>query len=223
VTGGRSCSAISEFDKCFAQALQGSGAYYLLGYYLEKDAKPGWRRLRAKVSGKGLQIRSRSGFYVSPQTSQSAELRHQELVDALASVVQYAGVQLTARRLSAETSSSSQSQSAAEKRTASAQTSRADFELGISGDSITILRDKGNEIEIQLTKLAFDSKGKCVSNFSNTLRTQLSPEMLQEVLRAGLVIPQGIDLPVGDYEIKFAVRDNPTGKIGTVSIPLQLK
>src|SRR5215471_8861690 len=223
VTGGRSCGAISEFDKCFAQALQDSGAYYLLGYYLEKDAKPGWRKLHAKVSGKGLQIRSRSGFYVAPLTSQSADLRHQELVDALASVVQYAGVQLTVRRLSAETNSPSQSQSAAEKPTASAQTSRADFELGISGDSITILRDKGNAIEIQLTKLAFNSEGKCVSTFSNTLTTHLSPEMLQEVLRAGLVIPQGIDLPVGDYEIRFAVRDNPTGKIGTVSIPLQLK
>src|SRR5262249_56205584 len=113
--------AISEFDKCFAQALQDSGAYYLLGYYLEKDAKPGWRKLRAKVSGKGLQIRSRSGFYVSPQTSQSAELRHQELVDALASVVQYAGVQLTARRLSSQTNSSSHSQSPPQQRPPSAQ------------------------------------------------------------------------------------------------------
>lgn len=222
VTGGRICHTISEFDKCFAQALQDSGAYYLLGYYLDNDAKPGWRKLDVKVPGKGLRIRSRSGFYVAPQAPHPAEQRRQELVDALASVVQYTGVQLTVSRVSAITGSSTESQSARAQRTSSSQTGHADFELGISADSITIIRDKGNAIEVQLTKLAFDSSHKCVATFSDTLTTHLSPEMLQEVLRDGLVIPEGIDLPFGNYEIKFAVRDNPTGKIGTVSIPLQL-
>jgi VWFA-related protein len=86
-TGGRACVTISELEKCFAQAVDDSRAYYLLGYYLGDDTQPGWRRLKVKVvAGDGLHIRSRTGFYVGPKVPVTSEQSRQELVDALASV-----------------------------------------------------------------------------------------------------------------------------------------
>ena len=58
---------------------------------------------------------------------------------------------------------------------------------------------------------------------SQALATSLKREMLQKILQTGLGIPEKVELPPGKYEIKFAVRDNLTGFIGTVSLPLDLR
>ncbi len=64
-TGGRACVTISELARCFAEAVDDSRAYYLLGYYLGEDTQPGWRKLKVKVVGDGLHVRYRTGFYVT--------------------------------------------------------------------------------------------------------------------------------------------------------------
>jgi hypothetical protein len=98
-TGGRAYVTMDELEKCFAEAVDDSRAYYLLGYYLAGDTQPGWRKLKVKVAGDGLRVRYRSGFYVTPKIQDSAELRRKELVDALTLPVQNSGFRLTARLL----------------------------------------------------------------------------------------------------------------------------
>lgn len=219
-TGGRACITISELEKCFAQAVDDSRAYYLLGYYLGDDTQPGWRKLKVKVAGDGLHVRCRTGFYVAPTASDTPELRRQELVDALASVVQYTGLRLTARLTPEHSTALS---AGAPSTAAMAQTRPVAFLLGVTGDSITVDREKGNAVDLQITALAFDNKHKSVASSSQALATSLKPEMLQKILQTGMGIPEKLDLPPGKYEIKFAVRDNLSGRIGTVSLPLGLK
>ncbi len=95
--------------------------------------------------------------------------------------------------------------------------------LGVMGDSVTIDREKGNAVDIQITTLAFDSNHKSVRTSSQVLATSFKPEMLQKILQTGIGIPEKVELTPGTYEIKFAVRDNLTGAIGTISLPLHLK
>jgi len=217
-TGGRVCVTISELEKCFAHAVDDSRAYYLLGYYLGDDTQPGWRKLKIKVAGDGLHVRCRTGFYVAPRVPVTSEQSRQELVDALASVVQYTGVRLTARLAPEQ----DLSDSGARTTTGRAQTRPVAFLIGVMGDSLTIDRDKGNAIDLQIAALAFDSRRKSVASSSQALATSFKPEMLQKILQSGLGIPEKLDLPPGQYEIKFAVRDNLSGLIGTVSVPLDL-
>jgi VWFA-related protein len=218
-TGGRACITISEIEKCFAQAVDDSRAYYLLGYYLGDDTEPGWRKLKVKVAGAGLHVRCRSGFYVAPRTSDTPEQRRQELVDALASVVQYTGVRLTARSTPEESTSWSGAAHSAD----SAQARPVSFLLGVTGNSITVDREKGNAIDLQIATLAFDDKRKSVASSWQAVATALKAETLQKILQSGMGIPETLTLAPGKYEIKFAVRDNLSGLIGTVSLPLDLK
>ena len=219
-TGGRACMTISELEKCFAQAVDDSRAYYLLGYYLGDDTQPGWRKLKVRVTD-GLQIRYRSGFYVAPRTSDTSELRRQELVDALASVVPYTGLRLTARLIPDDSTTSSHD--GAHATAGTAETRPVQFLLGVTGDSITVDREKGNAIDLQIAAVAFDDKRKSAASSSQAVATNLKPEMLQKMIETGLGISETIDLPLGKFEIKFAVRDNLSGLIGTVSLPLDLK
>ena len=215
-TGGRACITVEELDKCFAEAVDDSRAYYLLGYYLGSDTQPGWRKLKVKVAGDGLHTRYRSGFYVASRVEDSTELRRKEFVEALASPVQYTGLRLNVRLIQASSSDPAAHSSAGQKKT-------AEFMLGVMGDSLTIDRERGNAIDLEVIALAFDSSRKSVGNTAQAIATDLKPEALQTTLQTGLGIPVKLDLAAGKYEVKFAVRDNLSGRLATVSMPVDLK
>ena len=214
-TGGRACVTVSELEKCFAQAVDDSRDYYLLGYYLGNDTHPGWRKLKVKVARDGVRLGYRMEFYVPPAIPDTPELRRKETVEALASRVLYTGLRLTARLLPPSTDPPPPA--------ATESTRHAEFMLGIMGDSITVDRENGNAINFDVTVLAFDSNRKSIASMSQTIATKFNPERLQKVLQTGLGIPEKVELPPGQYEIKFAVRDNLSGLLGTVSVPLELK
>ncbi len=219
VTGGRACVTIDELEKCFAEAVDDSRTYYLVGYYLGADTQPGWRKIKVKVAGDGLRVRYRSGFYLAPKIQDSADLRRKQLVDALASPVQYSGLRLTARLLP----SSNDPPTTSAATSGNAKKESAEFMLGVMGNSIIIDRDKGNAIDLEVIALAFDHNRKSVATSSQAVVTGLKPEMMQKALQTGLGIPEKLDLAPGKYEVKFAVRDNFSGLVGTVSVPIELK
>jgi VWFA-related protein len=218
-TGGRACVTIDELEKCFAEVVDDSRAYYLLGYYLAGDTQPGWRKLKVKVTGDGLHVRYREGFYVTPKIQDSAELRRKQLIEALASPIQYTGLRLTARLLPSSSDPASTPQSA----TSGSGKRHAEFMLGVMGNSLTIDREKGNAIDLEVIALAFDSNRKSVATASQAISTGLKPEMMQKTLQTGLGIPEKFDLAPGKYEVKFAVRDNSSGLLGTVSVPTEVR
>jgi hypothetical protein len=84
---------------------------------------------------------------------------------------------------------------AGEQATPSAvQTKLAKFMLGVMGDSVSIDREKGNAVDIQITTLAFDSNHKSVGTSSEVLATSFKPEMLQKILQTGIGIPEKVEL-----------------------------
>lgn len=215
-TGGRACITVEELDKCFAEAVDDSRAYYLLGYYLAGDTQPGWRKLKVKVAGDGLHTRYRSGFYVTQKMEDSADLRRKQFVEALAAPVQYTGLRLNVRRMQPSSGAPTSPSGTGQKKP-------AEFMLGVMGDSITVDRQRGNAIDLEIIALAFDSSLKSVGTTAQAVATELKPEALKKTLQTGLGIPLKLDLAPGKYEVKFAVRDNLSGLLGTVSMPVDLK
>jgi VWFA-related protein len=67
-TGGLAFVNTNDFAKALRQALDDSATYYMLTYYLsEATAKPGWHSLKVGLrESKGIHLRARSGFMVSP-------------------------------------------------------------------------------------------------------------------------------------------------------------
>jgi VWFA-related protein len=212
-TGGRACVSSGDLERCFAEAVDDSRDYYLLGYYLGEDTQPGWRKLKVKVAQSGLRIRYREGFYVTPKVRDTPELRRQQLVDALASPVEYTGLRLTARLLPPGNDSGPPPD----------QKKPARFMLGVMGSSLTINRDNGNAVDLHVTTLVFDSNRKSIASMSQAIATKLAAQTVEKTLQSGLGIPEKVELPPGKYEVKFAVRDNLSGLLGTISVPLDLK
>jgi hypothetical protein len=210
-TGGLPCVGIGiDIEKCFVHAVADSSSYYLLGYYLpSNDMKPGWRKLKVKVEGvHGSDVRARSGFYVSGAAEETAAIRHRKLAEALSSPVEYTGVRFNVREVPAE------------GKTATAGKSWHAFEVGVLGNSITVDELKGNAVELSVVAVAVGSDGKDHGHLDHQMSAKLQPEMVAKFRKTGLSTVQPLELAPGKYDVRFAVRDNLNGEIGTVGYPL---
>jgi hypothetical protein len=74
-----------------------SAQYYMLGYYLDRTkTKAGWRKLAVKVKREHIEVRARSGFFVTNATVDPESSRNGDLSSALQSPLDYTSLALTA-------------------------------------------------------------------------------------------------------------------------------
>jgi hypothetical protein len=86
-------------------------------------------------------------------------------------------------------------------------------------------RDAG--LKAYLRKIAYTprqvSRPAPLASMPQAITTKLDAQRARKILQTGLGIPEKVELPPGKYEVKFAVRDNLSGLLGTISIPLERK
>jgi len=212
-TGGASCLNTNDIEDCFGHALKDSREYYLLGYYLPSgEQKPGWRKLKVKVNVEGVHVRARQGFYVSGPTEDTVEARQRQLVDALRSPVEFTGVRINVRE---EPVSGDVKHSAGK--------SARDFLVGVIGSSMTVDTQNGNAVDLTVVSIAIGANGRNAGQTERHVSTKLTPQALEQIRRTGLGVKQSLELAPGKYDVRFAVRDNLNGEIGTVEYPLEVK
>jgi VWFA-related protein len=214
-TGGSACLDSNSLEKCYAKAVDDSSAYYLLGYYLSPDQlNPGWRKLRVKVANANVHVRSREGFYVGAAVPDTLENRKRQLLEALSSPLESTGMRINARQLSA----------IPENKPGEAARTKVEFMVAIRGKSMTIDRQNENAINVGVLSVALDKDGKIIATESRTVTEKLQPhEKLLLVLEGIFGIRQQLPLPAGTYTVRFAVLDNLSGQLGTVSVPVEVK
>jgi VWFA-related protein len=213
-TGGIPCVNTNDLEKCFAQALDDSRAYYLLGYYLPADdQKPGWRKLRIEVDAPGAHVRARKGFYVSAPSVDTPETREKEIANAVRSPVEFTGVRINVREEPVNANS----------KPAVAAKSFREFTVGVLGDSLTVDVQNGNAVDLTLLAVAYDAGSKSAAQSELHVASKLTPERLEKLRKSALGVKQSLELGPGKYTVRFAVRDNLNGEIGSVEYPLEVK
>jgi VWFA-related protein len=213
-TGGVPCVNTNDLERCFAQAVDDSRSYYLLGYYLPADdQQPGWRKLKVKVEASGAHVRAREGFYVAAPTEDTPQSRQQQLVEALRSPVEFTGVRMNVREVAP----------GVEKQPAEAGKTRRQFAVGMPAKSVTVDEHNGNTVDVSVIAVASDAKGKNLGQGENHVAGKLKAETAERIKRSGMAVEVGVELAPGNYEMHFAVRDNISGEVGSVVFPLEVK
>jgi hypothetical protein len=134
-------------------------------------------------------------------------------VNALQSPVELTGVRLNVREVPAGPGVKS----------AAAGTSHHEFAINVLGDSITVDERNSNAVDLSVFAVAFAPDGREHGRIDHQMTSKVQPELLQKFRKTGLSTRQSLDLASGKYDLKFAVRDNLTGEIGTVEYPLEVK
>jgi hypothetical protein len=99
----------------------------------------------------------------------------------------------------------------------------AEFLLAVIGNSLTIDRQANNAINLEVAAVAFDTNHRNAGAISQSIVTNLKPDLMTKVLASSLGVEQQMDLVPGHYQVKFAVRDNLSGDLGTLSLPIEIK
>jgi len=206
-TGGEAFYNTNDIVLSLDRATRDSGSYYLLGYYRSaKDAAPGWRELKVSVRNKGVRVRARSGFFVSQSNGPAPPL--DDLQMALTAPLEFTGIPLAFRWTEAPG-------------TTSREGKENTFELAILPASKLLAGPNDNQVDLQFVGIATDADGKLKAQFSQPIESTLSAADIKLIQEKGFIYKGQFRLPPGEYTIRVVVRDNRSGKIGSLIVALR--
>jgi len=207
-TGGHARYYTNDVEGAMAEAAHESGAYYMVGYYLPSDAKPGWRKLKVRVDGSGFTVRARDGFFAGD--TPEAGNQKQIMRTAINSPIDYTGLRFAARIQ--ETTAGAQ-----------ADLKNVPLKLVIPFESVKVDEHSGDAIDVSFAYMAVDKQGVIRKAQSGEVKTQLSREQVAEMKKRGMLLNAALELKPADYTLRIVVRDNLTGKIGSIQLSLEAK
>jgi VWFA-related protein len=203
-TGGVPFYNNNNVQNGIRNAIEDSSAYYMLGYYRsDKKTDLQWKPVNVKVRGQGLQVRSRSGYYAGQTSGKTSTA---ELVNAMDSPWDYTGVPISIQWRGAPSADGQQKK-------------KVPFEIMVNAASIDLSR---HHLQLQYAAAVKALDGKTVTRWGETLEGDINPEQEKQIASSGITYRNALSLPAGKYLVRFVVRDDVTGHIGSVQAPLDL-
>jgi VWFA-related protein len=206
MTGGRAFYNTNDLVGSFQKVAADSSAYYVLAYYLDTtNDRPGWRSLKVKVRRSGTEVRARNGFLVTNATIDPDATRKTDLAYAVDSPFDSTGLPITLRWRGVY---------------GTGQLKKVEFALNLPGTSLAFGAPENNKQRVSLDFYAVATKeGKIADQVTQTVEGALSPESMAKI-KTSMNYQNDLKLPPGQYKLRVVVRDNLSGRIGSVSAPL---
>jgi VWFA-related protein len=207
-TGGKAFFDSNDFGAVFSQVEKDTSAYYVLGFTSTNGLRDGrFRHLRVQLNRPDVRLDYRSGYYAGRDFEHlNREDREQQLEDEMASelaqtdVVVYAG-------------------------SAFFRQDESHYYLSVSliipGSQIPFVLEKNKDsATIDIIGEVLESGKLRVGNLRDTLR--LTVESSQQVRRKNVQYNTGFVLAPGSYHLKFVVRENQAGRMGSFETDVQV-
>lgn len=206
-TGGKAFLGGGSLAESFRQATQDDNSYYMLGYYVSRDSKPGWNPITVTTTRKGARVRCRNGYLFSKDTSTASAQPDVQL--ALNSAFDFVGLPLSV------------TWSGRDPGKAPGQT-RAQFDLVMPANVISVDESDQNHIVVDIVAVARNLNGEVVGELHQRIENHLKADALEQIRNNGITYRSGFQLPPGEYHVRFVVRDSLVNHIGSVTAPIRV-
>ena len=207
-TGGKAFLDSNDFAPAFAQIQRDSSAYYVIGFHPSNPARDGrYRKLQVKVKRPGVKLEYRQGYYAPSDFQHSGkEDRERELDEQLASDLPATDVALYL----------------------DAFYFRLDegrfyvpVSLIVPGSQIPF--SKGGDRD----KATLDVLGEVIDEAKRPIghvreTVKLAVDAQQQVRQKNVQYSTSFNLPPGKYHLKFVVRENQSGHMGSFETDIVL-
>jgi VWFA-related protein len=200
-TGGRAFLDSNDFTKIFKGVQQDTSTYYLLGYHSTNSARDGhYRRIVVKSSVSGVKIDFRRGYYAPADFKHStSDDKERQLEEELASELPatdlplYLGVayfRMESNKFFVPIS------------------------LVVPGSQIPFVRSSDQDkATLDVIGMVLDNEHHPLNRFRDTVK--LAVNTSTEVQKKNVQYNTGMSLLSGKYHLKFVVRENQTGSMGS--------
>jgi VWFA-related protein len=200
-TGGKAFLDSNDFGLVFQRVQKDTSAYYVLGFYSTNKLQDGkYRRLQVRVKRPDVKLEFRQGYY-APRDFQHfrKEDREQQMADELASELPETDVPVYIGAAYFRLDSSRYF---------------IPVSLVIPGSQIPFTKDQNkDEASVDIIGVVKDEKGFPFGSVRDTVKLNLDAS--QQVRRKNVQYNTGFILPHGTYHMKFVVRENQTGRLGS--------
>jgi len=204
MTGGVAYYNTNDLTGAFGRAAQDSSSYYSLTYYMDRhNTKPGWRKLQVEVPRKDTEVRARAGYLVTDLAVNPERTHKADVEFALISPFESTGIPITSQW---------------QGLLADGTKRKIGFVLHVPATNLLDEADQ-NRIDVEFVAQATNN-GVPAGTVSQTLKGAIRPDTLAKLKADGVVYNNVLNLSPGDYQVRFVVRDNLNGKIGSVIVPL---
>jgi VWFA-related protein len=207
-TGGRAFLDSNDFSQVFKGVQQDTSTYYLLGYRSTNPARDGhYRRISVKLNIPGVKIEYRRGYYAPADFRHSTqEDRELQLEEELASELPVTDLPLYLS-------------------TAYFRVEPNKFfipiSLAVPGSEIPFVRSSDRDkATLDVIGMVLDSEKHPVTRIRDTVK--LAIDTSSEVRKKNVQYNTDLSLPPGKYHLKFVVRENQTGRMGSFETDLEI-
>jgi VWFA-related protein len=207
-TGGRAFLDSNDFGKVFKGVQQDTSTYYLLGYHSSNLARDGkYRRIVVKVNSAGTKIDYRRGYYAP------ADFQHSTKDDKEVQLEQELASELPTTDLPLYLS-------AAYFRL-EANKYYLPISLVVPGSQIPFTRNSDRDkATLDVIGIVTDGERHPVTRIRDTVK--LAVNTSAEVQKKNVQYDTGVSLPPGKFHVKFVVRENQTGRMGSFETDLDV-
>ena len=207
-TGGRAFLDSNDFSKVFKGVQQDTSTYYLLGYHSTNPARDGhYRRIVVKSNLPGVKIDYRRGYYAPADYKHSTkDDKERQLEEELASELPatdlplYLGVsyfRLEGNKFFVPIS------------------------LVVPGSQIPFVRSSDRDkATLDVIGMVLDTAHHPLNRIRDTVKLAVSTSA--EVQKKNVQYDTGMSLLSGMYHLKFVVRENQTGRMGSFETDIEV-
>ena len=207
-TGGKAFFDSNDFSGVFSQVQKDTSAYYILGYTSSNHSKDGrFRRIKVVLNRPDIKLEYRAGYYAGRDFEHLNRTdREQQIQDELASdlpatdVAVYAGTSYFRRDDSHYFLSVS---------------------LVVPGSQIPFVQEKDKDnATLDIAGVVLEGGKFQVGQLRDTVK--LAVDSTQQVRRKNVQYNTSFVLAPGSYHLRFVVRENRTGRMGTFETDVQI-
>jgi len=207
-TGGKAFFDSNDFAPAFAQVQRDTSAYYAIGFHSSNLARDGkYRKLTIKINRPGVKLEYRPGYYAPADFQHSGhEDRERELEEQLTSDLPATdmAVYLDAMYFRLD-----------ENRF------YVPVSLIVPGSQIPFVKggDK-DKATLDIIGTVIDEAKRPIGNARETVKLNL--DSAQQARQKNIQYTTSFNLPPGKYHLKFVVRENQTGRMGSFEADITL-
>lgn len=209
-TGGTVLAGSNNIDELLGRARKLWGSYYVLAFIPEKpkdDSAPAYHKIKVNVDRKGVTILARRGYVSRPEALISADSEIQrDLREAAVSPIDLTSVALEVSLQELEGGD---------------RIKHFPLSVKVSSTVLGTASEAGAPYDLTIAILVRDQDGAFASPFGKRLRGTVPPAQIPNVAVNGMKYDTEFETPSGGrYFGRVIVRDNLTGRIGTITLAL---
>jgi VWFA-related protein len=200
-TGGKAFFDSNDFAPAFAQVQRDTSAYYAIGFHSSNPARDGkYRKLTIRINRPGVKLEYRPGYYAPADFRHSGrEDREQELTDELASDLPATDIAVYLDAMYFRLDEN-----------------RYFMPVSLLVPGLQIPFVKGGDKDkatLDIVGEVIDEVKRPIGRARETVKLNLDPAL--NARQKNIQYTTSFNLPPGKYQIKFVVRENQTGLMGS--------